>query len=507
MMALNLRGGLRMFRAIAFASLGVMACAGGSLADAGPESAILSTFEQISRVPRCSKDEGRISAWLVEWARTRNLTVTSDENRNVLISIPASPGWENRPGIILQAHMDMVCLKVDGSTHDFTADPIVLQRDGDWLHARDTTLGADNGIGIAIALTAAERLPAQHPGLELLFTTDEEKDMTGIAGLRAGLLSGKRYINLDSEEVGVVTLGAAGGVHTDIAFPLDMEPISPELQVFELNISGLLGGHSGIDIDKNRANANALAAQGLAAAPPFRLVAMAGGNAGNAIAASAKVTLAVEREAAAGLIKHVSDHAEKVRADYPDEKTLAIRLAEVANTRQPAASAKQSAAAMALIGAIPQGVTAWSAEFPKLPETSNNIGIVGMSGNVLEIASFQRSFHAANLQEIADRIAALAQAAGAASTRKGAFPAWPPNSGTGLYKAVISAHKKLFGSGMVTEVIHAGLECGYIAERYPAMEIISIGPTLQDVHTTRERLNVPSLGPTWALLQELLQSE
>ena len=506
-MALKRTGGLRIGRAIALASLGIVAFAGTSLADAGPENAILSTFEQISAVPRCSKDEGRISAWLVDWARSRNIAVTSDENRNVLITIPATAGWEARPGIILQAHMDMVCLKRDGSTHDFSKDPIVLERDGDWIHAKDTTLGADNGIGIAIALTVAERLPAQHPKLELLFTTDEEKDMTGIGGLQAGTLTGKRYINLDSEEEGVVTLGAAGGVHTDIAFPLQMKPAAPDLQTFELSISGLLGGHSGVDIDKNRANANSLAAQILAYAPPFHLAAISGGNAGNAIATAAKVTLAVEKKDVAALVTHVSGHAAKARADFPDEKTLAIGLTEVPNTSQPVASAQESAAVMALISAIPQGVTEWSAEFPKLPETSNNIGIVGMSGSTVDIASFQRSFHADNLAALASRIAALAEAAGASSTAKGAFPAWPPNSGTGLYKAVTAAHLKLFGTPIATEVIHAGLECGYIAERYPAMEIISIGPTLQDVHTTREGLKVSSLGPTWALLQEVLQSE
>ena len=262
-------------------------------ADVDAEAAILSTFEEINKIPRCSKDEGRISAWLVDWARARGIAVSSDSYRNVLMKVPETPGWEARPGVILQAHMDMVCVKTETSQHDFTKDPIPMIRDGEWVRAKDTSLGADDGVGIAIALTLAEKATGPHPQLELLFTTDEEQDMTGVAGLSPDLLTGKRYINLDSENDSTVTLGAAGGLHTDVRLPLTMTPLSAGMEVFKLKVSDLLGGHSGLDINKNWANANVLIARLLTGSAPFRLVAFAGGSAGNAIATSAEATIAL----------------------------------------------------------------------------------------------------------------------------------------------------------------------------------------------------------------------
>jgi dipeptidase D len=474
--------------------------------DADAEQAMLATFEEINRVPRCSKDETRISAWLVDWARARGFTVTTDAQDNVLITVPATAGWETRPGVVLQAHMDMVCLKTETSTHDFTKDPIPVIRDGDWVHAKDTTLGADDGIGIAIALTIAEKATKPHPKLEILITTDEEKDMTGAAGVSATALTGKRYINLDSEDDTVVTLGAAGGVHTDVESPMALPALSPDQQVFVLKVSGLLGGHSGMDIDKNRANANVLVAQLLAESVPFRLVGMSGGSADNAITTSAEATLAVAADDVEGLQKRVTDFTASARVQYPEETGMAITLAPAANVLQLAASLADSATAMTLITAIPQGVTEWSTEFADLPETSNNIGIVNTTGSAIQIATFQRSFHEDNLHAIAGQIAATSQDAGASSSQRGEFPAWPPNSNSGLYRAVIDAYSKLFGSEMTTSVIHAGLECGYIAEKYPPMEIVSIGPTLENVHTTNERLKVASLRKMWNLVQEVLQA-
>lgn len=494
------------------ATLFILSCgsahthANGSGADEDAAQAVLSTFEQINQVPRCSKDEGRISAWLVAWARARNLAVTSDENRNVLISVPSSRGWEARPGVVLQAHMDMVCLKADSSTHDFTKDPIPLLRDGDWIHAEDTTLGADNGIGIALALTVAENPPAQHPKLELLFTADEEKDMSGAAKLSPNLLTGKRLINLDSESDDVVTLGAAGGLHTELRLPLDMSPLPPGMSVFRISLSGLLGGHSGMDINKDRANAISLLAQLLKQPIPFRLLSIQGGNADNVIAASAEAVIAVEADAASAFREHVAAFSVNARERLPAEKGLSITLVESADTGQAAAQPTASAEAMALINDIPQGVTTWSTEFPGLPETSNNIGIVSTEGGVISIATFQRSFHAESLEALAMQIAAAAKAAGAESSRKGAFPGWPPKADSALHKAVSESYLKLFGSQMAADVVHAGLECGYIAEKYPTMEIVSIGPTLEDVHSTRERLKISSVARTWSLLQDVLQA-
>lgn len=474
-------------------------------ADLELERAILSTFEQINAVPRCSKDEARISAWLVDWARARGLAVSSDAHRNVLITVPATAGWEDRPGVVLQAHMDMVCAKAEGSAHDFTRDPIPVIRDGDWVRATGTTLGADDGIGIALALTLVERATKPHPKLEVLITADEEKDMSGAAGLDPGLLTGTRYINLDSEDDATVTLGAAGGLHTDIELPLAMTPLAAEMTVFDLKVSGLLGGHSGLDIDKNRPNANILIAE-LLGAFPFRLTGIEGGGVANAIATSAVAGIAVAAGDVAALERRVADFAADARVRYPAEAGMTLTLTRAANALQPAASAEASANAVRLLAAIPQGVTAWSEEFDGLPESSSNIGIVTSTDRALAIATFQRSFRADHLQALAQRIAAHARAAGATSIQRGSFPAWPPNTGTGLYRAVLASYSKLFGAPMATSVVHAGLECGYIAAKYPAMEIVSIGPTLENVHTSNERLKVSSLPKLWNLLQEVVQA-
>ena len=506
-----MRRGLLRTRVIAaalLAGLTLLSCSSNDgFAAEDVEQAILSTFEQINQVPRCSKDEARISAWLVEWAHSRGLPATSDAHMNVLITVPATAGWEARPGVVLQSHMDMVCLKAEGSLHDFTKDSIPVIHDGAWVHAKDTTLGADDGIGAAIALTVAERATKPHPTLEILITTDEERDMTGAAGLGATALTGARYINLDSENDSVVTLGSAGGVHSDIGLPLATTPLSIDFQAFVLKVSGLLGGHSGIDISKGRANANVLVAQLLAGPVPIRLVDMSGGNADNAIASSAEAVFAVDPSNVTAFRKHAVDFTARARVQYPEEAGLTVSLAATANARQPAVSSQASVAAMTLISSIPQGVTAWSGEFAGLPETSNNIGIVRFAGGTLNITTFQRSFHANNLEAIAGRIAAISQAAGASISRRGAFPAWPPNSATGLYKALIGAYSRLFGSAMATDVVHAGLECGYIADKYPAMEIVSIGPTLENVHTTSERLKVTSLRKMWDLVQDVLQAQ
>ncbi|MFN4140370.1 beta-Ala-His dipeptidase [Aestuariivirga sp.] len=501
---------VRKFAAPLLASLMIMlghAGNGAAKADPAPVQAILSTFAAISQVPRCSKDEARISAWLVAWARERKLEVSTDAQANVLVRLAAAPGWEARPGVVLQAHMDMVCLRTEDSMHDFAKDPIEIMRDGGWLRAKDTTLGADNGIGVAIALTVAEHLPARHPRIEILFTTDEEKDMSGAAGLSPALLTGTRYINLDSENDSVVTLGAAGGVHIDVDMPLDMTPLPPDMKVFSLKVSGLLGGHSGVDIGKNRAGANLLLAELLAGSAPFRLLAIAGGSVDNAIATSAEALLAASPGDVAALQKRVSNFTAEARTRYPAETALEITLAAKENGSGPAASAENSARAVKLIAALPQGVTAWSEEFPNLPETSSNVGIVRSSGSAISVSAFPRSFHAENLEKMAAEIAAVAHGLGATSSQRGGFPAWPPRPGTGLYKAVLSSYERLFGSVMTTDVIHAGLECGYIADRYPAMEIVSIGPNLLDVHTVHERLEVVSLGKIWSLLQEVLQAE
>lgn len=467
---------------------------------------ILAIFEKISRIPRCSKHEERISTWLVEWAKQHDYPVKTDERKNVLISVPATKGDENRPTVVLQAHMDMVCQKADDSPHDFTRDPIILVRDGDWLRAKDTTLGADDGIGIAIALALAEDAQQPRPALEVLVTTDEEIDMTGADGLSKDWLTGRKYINIDSETEGAVTLGAAGGVKMDITLPLTFSALAKDQPVFSLRIGGLLGGHSGLEINKNRANANVLIAGALSGAMPFRVISFDGGTADNAITSTSEMQFALSPDQVDALKTRLAAFETDLRKRYPDEKQLSITLTPIENGPDQAAPEADSAGIVKLVMDILQGVHEWSQEFPGLPETSNNIGIIKTVNDTLYVTAFQRSFSPAKLEEIVRFIEAAAANARAVSQRRSTFPTWPPKTDSELYKKSLLAYEKLFNTPLKTEVLHAGLECGYIAEKYPGMEIISIGPTLENVHTPRERLYVPSLEKVARFMRELVRN-
>ncbi len=477
-------------------------------ADSADTHGILAIFEDIAQVPRCSKHEERISAWLVQWAEQRDLPVTTDAFNNVLISVPASPGLEDQPAVALQAHMDMVCQKIADSGHDFSTDPIQLIRDGDWLRAKDTTLGADDGIGIAIALFLAEAPNLQRPALELLFTTDEEVDMTGAEGLAKDVLSARQFINIDSETEGEVTLGAAGGVKIEISLPLNMLPLEPDHSVYVLRASGLQGGHSGLEINKNRANANVLAARTARTVHeslPLRLISLAGGSADNAITTAAQLVFALPPGNDEALRTAVSAFEQQVRTEYPDETGLTLSLEPVFPPPGQALLPEESGRVLDLVLAIPQGVVEWSEQFPGLPEISNNIGIIQTRNNALDLVAFHRSFNPEKLETLAQNIEQSAVAAGAVAIRRSAFPAWPPDPDSPLSQKAVAAYQRTFDSELKIVVLHAGLECGFIAEKYPGMEIISIGPTLEHVHTPKEHLFVPSIERISLFLRVLLQ--
>jgi dipeptidase D len=484
---------------------GVLMCllfGAGAAADTGR---ILDIFADISRVPRCSRSEERISAWIVDWARQRGLQAKTDGQRNVLVVVPASKGYENRATVILQAHMDMVCQKTAGSPHDFATDPITLVRDADWLRARDTTLGADDGIGVALALALAEDAAVRHPRLELLFTTNEEADMTGAAGLSSDFLTGKKLVNIDSEIEGTVVLGSAGGLKSDIMLPLTFSPLTGNESVFTLRVDGLLGGHSGLEIDKDRASANVLLARALSGQSRVRLIDYAGGTAANVIPRRAEANLAVSPDQVDRLRAQLAAAEREIRARYPEERNVAIALTRYESGSSRAASEADSAKVVRLLLAIPYGVQVWSEEFAGLPETSNNIGIVRTENETLYVTTYQRSSDRQQLEKITRSIEAAAQSAGASSSRRGPSPPWPPKADSTLYKQSLATYQRLFGTPPKTKVVHAGLECGYIAQKYPGMEIVSIGPTLENAHTTDERLYVPSIGRVWRFMTELLR--
>lgn len=473
---------------------------------------VVTLFEEINRIPRCSRNEERIRAWLLEWAAGHGLDAETDAAGNVLIRVPASPGFEDAPTIVMQGHMDMVCEKTPDSAHNFETDPIPVVAEGDWLRAHETTLGADNGIAIALALAVAVG-DAPHPALEILITSDEETGLTGAQNLAAGWLRGTHLLNLDSEDEGVFTVGCAGGRDTIITVPVDLEPVPGELVTRELAVSGLQGGHSGVDIHLGRANANRLLVRALAELRSrladhggVRLASLRGGNAHNAIPRDAAAVIAYPEAAGARVQEAVSQLLEVFRAEYGSlEPGVGITLRTGTRPSDLFAEASTTRLLDALI-AMPHGVVRMSSEVPGLVETSTNFATVRTNNDSVVIKTSQRSSYRSRLAEIAGRIEALARLAGAQAKNESSYPPWEPRMESELLGRAVEAYRETFSTEPVVEVIHAGLECGVIGSKYPEMEMISLGPTIQNPHSPDERLNVPSLGKVCRLIEALLAS-
>jgi dipeptidase D len=471
---------------------------------------IIDCFRTINTIPRCSKNEARISAWLCRWAAAHGLDFQQDPAGNVVIRVPGIPQPAAGPPVVIQGHMDMVCEKTADSPHDFTTDPIQTITAGEWLQAAGTTLGADNGIALAMALTLAAESRAPRPPLELLFTVDEETGLTGAHQLEAGFIRGRTLLNLDSEVEGVLTVGCAGGCDTEITLPLTPEGLPADLAVADLAVEGLRGGHSGVDIHEQRANAIALLARCLkpaAACGAARLMRLEGGNAHNAIPRRALCRLACRPEAIPELTALAARMGSLLRDEYrelePDLRvvlTLAQRPAAGAN----GLSAAQSARVRRLLSALPHGVQGMSRVFAGMVETSNNLATVALEDGQLKVVTSQRSNVMSRLEEISAKIEAVCALAGARGIRRSAYPAWQPDLDSPLLARCREVYQGLFQRAPQVAVIHAGLECAVIGDRFPGMDMISFGPTIENLHSPAERLHLPSLGRVWAFLSALL---
>ena len=476
-----------------------------------PIHIILKLFEQINAIPRCSRHEEAISRWLLEWAAGNRFETAQDAAGNIVIRVPATSGYENASVIVIQGHMDMVCEKTPESSHDFSRDPIRMIVDGDWLKADNTTLGADNGIALAIGMALAENTTIDRPPIELLFTVDEETGLTGAAALAPGFITGRVLLNLDSEDEGVFTVGCAGGRDTRIRLPLQTTRISDPVQRFRLTVGGLRGGHSGIDINAHRANANVLLGRILSRireSASIRLVEIAGGTAHNAIPRDASVTF-ICNPAKFDALAHLTEEFQcTVKEEYAaTEKNLFITLEQQDMPEERyAVTLEDSIRVVDLIYALPHGVAGTSADVPGLVETSSNLATIAMAGNELDILSSQRSSIPSRLDEINRRIEAVAALAGAKSETGGQYPPWQPDMASPLLARSQALYRRLFGSDPTIQIIHAGLECGIIGATYPGMDMISFGPTLRNPHSPDERLHIPSIGRMWTFLVELLKS-
>ncbi|MBW7995680.1 MAG: aminoacyl-histidine dipeptidase [Candidatus Glassbacteria bacterium] len=470
---------------------------------------ILELFERINAVPRESKQEERISQWLQEWGKNAGLTTRADKLGNVVIEIPGSAGCEDAPTVVLQGHMDMVCEKTPDSDHDFSRDPVRSIIDGDWLTADRTTLGADNGIAIAMGLALAGRSDIPHPPLELLITVDEEQGLTGAARLEAEFVNGRIMLNLDSEDEGVFTIGCSGGRETVITLESPAAPLADTEEVYRITVSGLLGGHSGVDIDKHRACANKLLGRALCQAGrhvSLRLVSIEGGTAHNAIPREAEAVIACAAGQGGKLEKAVSAFEQAARAEFAaSDRGVAIEAARQEIATAGALSVEDSSRVANLMNALPHGVIEMSADVEGEVETSNSFAVVGLREGKLHILTSQRSSVMSRIEMVSSAITSIAALAGAQCKFGSEYPSWPANLQSPLIGKCREVYSGLYGREPEFEIIHAGLECAVIGKIYPEMDMISLGPTIQNPHSPDERLNIPSLGNTWRFLLELLK--
>ncbi|MDH4018343.1 MAG: aminoacyl-histidine dipeptidase [Xanthomonadales bacterium] len=471
---------------------------------------ILNAFEQISQVPRPSKKEEKIVAWLLNWAAENGLETRTDEALNVLIKVPASAGFENSQTLVLQGHMDMVCEKAKGFSHDFDNDPIeLIYTDDGWLTANQTTLGADNGIAIAMAMVAATDSRVDHPALELLFTTDEETGLTGATSLKPGFIQGKQLLNIDSEDEGVFTVGCAGGEDACIRLPFITDKRPEGYTGFKLVGGGMSGGHSGIDIIEERANAIKLlfrCIHQISVKTDVRISSVSGGTARNAIPRDAEAVLLIPASDAETAMACIEQLDKKLKSEYrKTDPNLSYSMTPVSGEFS-AASANTTRRTIDTIFSYPDGVTAMSKDIEGLVETSNNLATVKLEDDKLVILSNQRSSNMDSLALLCDRILSVARLAGAEGETNGGYPSWQPNMESRLLARCLDVFEARFGKKPVVEAIHAGLECGIIGSKYDGMDMISFGPTIKNPHSPDEKIDIESIGKTWDFMVALFES-
>ena len=468
---------------------------------------VLDLFREITKVPRESGHEEQIIAFLQQFARDHSLECRTDEAGNVVIIKPASPGCENVPVIVLQSHSDMVCEKNSGVEHDFSKDPVKYVIEDGWMIARDTTLGADCGIGMAAELAV---LMDEEPSgrIECLFTVSEETGLDGAKALKPGFITGKLLINLDSEDEGELFVGCAGGVDTTAVFHYGQEPVRPGSGLAKIRIYNGIGGHSGDDIDKGRANAVQLLFRFLYSHPELQICSLEGGNKRNAIAREAEALVAVPGNDIASLAEAVALYQADLSVEYaagdPDLK------AELVPAGAPedgccAMDGKSADSIVAAMFAAPHGVLAMSRDIAGLVETSTNLASVRMQGPAsLRIGTSQRSSVTSERRAAALKVEAVFRLAGAEVTHESEYPGWKPNMDSRLLQVCRDSYNRLFGTEPVVRAIHAGLECGLFLDTFPDLDMISFGPTIRGVHAPGERLDLASLDKFVALLSDVI---
>ena len=465
-------------------------------------------FNEITQIPRPSGKEKAIKAYLLDFAVKHGLESKEDGGGNILIVKNAAKGCENFPAVILQSHMDMVAEKEASSSHNFETDAIDAYIDGDWVKAEGTTLGADDGIGIAAQLAVLSSGDMRHGRIEALFTSDEEVGMTGVRNMDSDLLTGKYFINLDSEEEGEVFIGCAGGERTIATFPFGVEAVSERLFFFEVVVSGLNGGHSGGDIHRQFGNAIKILARyldRLRQKTPLYLSEIEGGNLLNAIPRDARAVCAVryaDKETTRVELNHFIAEMEDELSAADSGFGMSLQSAEAKNIIDTSTVNRLIGALIA----VPNGVVAMSKNMPGLVETSTNLASIHTGNQAIVVGTSQRSSVNSMKAYIVSAVGNLFKLAGAEVRHGDSYPGWTPRPDSDLLTAAKMCYRNLYGNELKANAIHAGLECGLILEKFPHLEMISCGPTMTDVHSPSEKLYIPSVGRWWGFLVELLKN-
>ena len=472
------------------------------------------SFDALTQIPRPSGHTEKVAKYLVKFAKENGCKAKIDAAGNVIMQVPATKGMEDRQMVVLQAHMDMVPQKTADSPHDFEKDPIETWIDGEWVRAKNTTLGVDDGMGVAAAMAIIKDKKAKHGPLEVLITRDEETGMFGAFALKAGELKSKLMLNLDSETMGELTIGCAGGV--DINAVMKYKETDQcmfdddDLVAFRISIGGLLGGHSGLEINQGRANANKLMARVLFATVNTGLAQLCnwhGGNMRNAIPRDSDALVIVPRKKVRSFKLMVGKCQKTFQAEYKDIEKVAVevRIEEVDMPKKVIPESIQENIINAVMAAQ-DGVLRYIPTLPEVVETSVNLSIIDVEKGKVEIAMLARSATDSMKQYLANQLVACFSMAGMKVKLSGAYSGWQPNPGSPLLKLMEKTYKKMFGEPAKVLVVHAGLECGIFAPKYPDMDMVSLGPTLLSPHTPNERCYIPSVETFYNYVVEVLKN-
>ncbi|WP_288479488.1 aminoacyl-histidine dipeptidase [uncultured Clostridium sp.] len=479
----------------------------GILSNLEPKS-VFNYFEEISKIPRGSGNEKAISDYLVSFAKNLGLEVIQDETLNIVIKKPATKGYENAPGVILQGHMDMVCEKNKGTEHDFEKDPLKLRIEGDNIFATGTTLGADNGIAVAYGMAILASNEIEHPALELLLTVDEETGMTGAMNINAKDVDGKILLNLDSEEEGELLLSCAGGIRSKSTIKVENEKVSEGFTALEVKLRGLKGGHSGMEINKGRGNSNKLMGRllkGLNDKYDLRLAHIEGGSKNNAIPREADAIFFVPsgdvRNIKEEIVKFEEMFKHELKVQDPD---VTIEISEATNNGE-AFTKDVTDRVINLLYLYPNGVNTMSKSMHGLTESSTNLGIVSTENGEVVYDSAIRSSVGSLKEEITLRAKTVTELLGGVFTTNAGYPEWEYNPNSKIREICVDVYKRMNGEEPKLTAIHAGVECGLFKERLGDLDMISFGPNLYDVHTPNEHMSIKSVQNVWAYLLEILK--